>query len=84
MEDLPTEKKSILDEIVEDPDILMLEMSTFTEDGVMSVKQEVVFNYVKNRNTIQHDLWKQVIKNCVENYFKRLVKNCWRSGLKRK
>ncbi|CAL8109489.1 unnamed protein product [Orchesella dallaii] len=40
MEDLPEEKKSVLNEIVQDPDILMLEMSTFTEDGVMNVKQE--------------------------------------------
>jgi nucleolar GTP-binding protein len=29
-----------MDEIVQDPDILMLEMSTFNEDGVMNVKQE--------------------------------------------
>lgn len=41
MEDLSAEKKSVMDEIVSDPDILMLEMSTFTEDGVMTVKQEV-------------------------------------------
>ncbi len=41
MEDLNAEKKSAMDEIVSDPDILMLEMSTFTEDGVMTVKQEV-------------------------------------------
>ncbi|ODM99887.1 putative nucleolar GTP-binding protein 1 [Orchesella cincta] len=40
MEDLPEEKKSVLNEIIQDPDILMLEMSTFNEDGVMTVKQE--------------------------------------------
>jgi len=40
LEDLPEEKRSIMDEIVQDPDILMLEMSTFKEDGVMNVKQE--------------------------------------------
>lgn len=41
LEDLPEEKKSVMKEVVEDPDILMLEMSTFTEEGVMTVKQEV-------------------------------------------
>jgi len=40
LEDLPEEKRSIMDEIVQDPDVLMLEMSTFNEDGVMTVKQE--------------------------------------------
>lgn len=45
MEDLTAEKKSAMDEIVSDPDILMLEMSTFTEDGVMTVKQEVRIEY---------------------------------------
>jgi len=40
MEDLSEEKKTVLNEIVQDPDILLLEMSTFNEEGVMTVKQE--------------------------------------------
>lgn len=40
-EDLTGDKRSAIDEIIDDPDILVLEMSTVNEDGVMAVKQEV-------------------------------------------
>lgn len=48
MEDLSGEKKTVMDEIVQDPDVLMLEMSTFNEDGVMTVKQEVLDKMLEN------------------------------------
>lgn len=43
LEDLREDRKALYDDIVNDPDILMLEMSTVTEEGVMRVKQEVNF-----------------------------------------
>ncbi len=40
-EDLSSAKKECIEPIISDPDILVLEMSTVNEDGVMAVKQEV-------------------------------------------
>jgi nucleolar GTP-binding protein len=39
-EQLTAEKRAAVEEIVQDPDILVLEMSTVNEDGVMAVKGE--------------------------------------------
>ena len=43
LEDLPEEKRAAYEEVISDPNIKVLEMSTVTEEGVMSVKEEVRF-----------------------------------------
>lgn len=41
LEELPPAKKELYDNIINDPDICFLQMSTMTEEGVMAVKQQV-------------------------------------------
>ena len=45
LEDLPQEKRDAYEEVMSDAKVKVLEMSTVTEEGVMSVKEEV--NYFR-------------------------------------
>jgi len=49
LEELPPDKKAVFDDIIKDPNICFLEMSTFNEEGIMSVKQEACERLMSNR-----------------------------------